>query len=90
MKGKTMKQLSTKSAFRFKKDGKDYIVTLGGLKNDINGNRRYEACIVNLSNLPAGGACASFAYRYTFTGHCLAEVDEAEFALDYHIGASRS
>ena len=80
------RQLSTQDAFLLM--GGDYLVILCGLKNDRNGNRRYEATVVNLIDL--GGRGKSGAFRYTFTGHCMSPKDEAEWALlNIHLTKAR-
>ena len=74
------KRLSTQNAFFFKDGDIEYSVTLIGLRNDVNGNRRYEAIVVDLDDLRSDDR-ASGAFRYRFTGHCACEREEAEFAL---------
>lgn len=74
------RQLTTQNAFCFAVEDIRYSVTLIGLKNDPNGNRRYEAIVIDLDDLLRDDR-ASGAFRYRFTGHCMRERDEAEFAL---------
>ena len=75
------KQLSTQDAFNLGgSDGKLYIVILTGIKNDVNGNRRYEATIVQHNDLWNRGK--SGAFRYHFTGHMMTPQQEAEWALE--------
>ena len=74
------KRLSTQNAFFFNEGGVEYAVVLCGLRNDVNGNRRYEATVVDLNDLMQDDR-ASGAFRYRFTGHCACEREEAEFAL---------
>lgn len=83
------RQLSTQNAFYFRGKRspdareKGFCIILCGLKNDRNGNRRYEATIVDIDDLvwPYSGQWSG-AFRYTFTGHCLSERDEAEWVLN--------
>ena len=74
------KELSTQDAFFFKDGDVEYSVTLVGLKNDVNGNRRYEAIVVDLDDLRSDDR-ASGAFRYRFTGHMMTPRQEAEWAL---------
>lgn len=84
------KQLSTQDAFYFEKampeGGKTrFCVIVCGVKNDENGNRRYEATVVDVDALlwrPFDGPSVG-AFRYRFTGHCMSMRDEAEWALDH-------
>ena len=64
-----------------------YAVTLTRLRNDINGNPRYQAELIPLDNLTKYGS--SCAIRYTFTGHFLSEKGEAERVVEYHIQSQR-
>lgn len=86
------RQLSTQSAFLICRPdpepgvcgSKSYCVTLSGLRNDVNGNRRYEAIVVDLDDLSQDDR-SSGAFRYRFTGHCSSEREEAEFALGLYL-----
>lgn len=77
------RQLSTQDAFLLvdNAQGKMHVVTLCGLRNDENGNRRYEATVVDLTDIGARGKTGAFRYR--FTGHCMAPAQEAEWALNH-------
>ena len=84
------KQLSTQDAFYFRKAMPEgvktgFCVILCGLRNDKNGNRRYEATVVDVDALVWGslGGPSTGAFRYRFTGHCMSERDEAKWALDH-------
>lgn len=79
----------TANAFLFSKKmpegGKSqFCVTLSKLRNDANGNLRYEATVIDVDELVwpfNGGRCQATKLR--FTGHCMSERDEAEWAVDY-------
>ena len=68
-----------------------FCVILKGLRNDVNGNKRYEAALVDTYDcLLLGGPYDKMpvkAIRYTFTGHCLSERDEAEWIVKFHLKA---
>ena len=75
------RELSTQDAFIFDgENGAKYAVALCGLKNDDNGNRRYEAIVIDVGNLILNKA--SGAFRYRFTGHSMSPMDEAEYAVN--------
>lgn len=60
----------------------DYAVVLTRIHNDVNGNPRYQAELIPLGNL---NACKySCVARYTFTGHYMADVDEARRIVEHH------
>lgn len=69
---------TNESAYEVKTDKSNYIVCLEGLKNDMNGNRRYKARIINLNHL------YMYAAVYTFTGHYCGEQGECEWVVNYH------
>lgn len=75
------RSLSVQDAFLIKRGQSEFCVTLCGLTNNTNGNRRYEATVVDLGNLSEDGA--SGAFRYRFTGHFMTPREEAEWALDH-------
>ena len=82
------KELSVQDAFMFIKGDKLYAVVLCGLKNDANGNRRYEATVVDLTDLGARGKGGAFRYRFTW--HCGTPAEEAEWALsELHLKKAR-
>lgn len=60
-----------------------YAVTLTRINNDVNGNPRYKAEFFDTHYLASDGlACV---IHYTFTGHYMSELKEAEWIVDYHI-----
>ena len=59
-----------------------YAVTLTRIRNDVNGNPRFQADITNLDDL-ANNRNAMTA-RYTFTGHYMSEYDEAREIVRRH------
>lgn len=76
------KRLMNSYAYLVKRKG-TYAVTLTRINNDVNGNPRYQADIIDLDFLTkANTACSA---RYTFTGHHMSEQEEAEWIVDYHI-----
>ena len=81
------------NAFFFLKDrpkaGKTrFCVTLRKLRNDVNGNLRYEATIVDIDDLVwPFNRSQCHATELRFTGHCMSEKDEAEWAVDYLLKA---
>lgn len=84
-----MTKKKTVDAFLFfkklPKGGKtQFCVTLGKLRNDVNGNLRYEATVTDVDDLvwPFNG-CRCQSTKLRFTGHCMSERDEAEWAVDY-------
>ena len=59
-----------------------YAVVLTRIRNDVNGNPRYQAELIPLGTL---NACQySCVARYTFTGHYMADADEAKHIVEYH------
>lgn len=58
----------------------NYIVALEGLKNDINGNRRFKATIIVDSDMNQW----LWNAVYTFTGHHLGEKGECEWIVDHY------
>ena len=89
------KKLQPLNVFRLKRRDEritihDYFVILKGLPNDANGNKRYEA-LVFAPNDPVEGTPLEqpYAHRVRFTGHCMPEKDEAEWALDYLLKTQR-
>ena len=72
------KRLNQISCFKIEKNGKEHIVTLEKLKNDINGNPRYKAVIIFLGS----GDNNFYNAVYTFTGHYCGENDEAEYIVN--------
>lgn len=58
----------------------NYIVALEGLKNDINGNRRFKATIIVDSDMNQW----LWNAVYTFTGHHLGEKGECERIVSYY------
>ena len=80
------RKLQAQSAFYFHPESfhDGYCVILVGLKNDVNGNRRYEATVVDLEDLQKDDWKAD-ANRFRFTGHCMSERDEAKFALGLYL-----
>lgn len=85
------RELSAQDAFLFERIAPkptSHIVILCDLENDRNGNRRYEATVVDVGHLALNGKAGAFRYR--FTGHCGTPRDEAEWALDnLHLKAGR-
>lgn len=73
-----MKRHTNESAYEVKTRKGNYIVCLEGLKNDVNGNRRYKARVINTSY------AYMYAAVYTFTGHCCGEQSECEWVVHYH------
>ena len=77
-KGETnMKRNYNESVYEVKTSKGNYLVCLEGLKNDVNGNRRYKARMINLGH-------PTYAIVYTFTGHCCGEQGECEWVVNYH------
>ena len=74
------RQLNCVSTYLINYEGYSVAVTMEGLKNDYNGNRRFKAFLSVLSGrglslLKDGEALTRV---YTFRGHCLSEKQEAE------------
>lgn len=72
-----IKRETNESVYKIKTESNDYLVILEGLKNDMNGNKRYKARIINLIN-PYN------AIIYTFAGHYIGEQSEAVFIVAHH------
>ena len=72
-----MKRLKVKSTYKLSKDGETYIVTLSRVKNDVNGNPRFEAEIILLAD-----NYLSLAHVYRFAGHYQPEEEEAKWIVD--------
>lgn len=66
-----------------------FSVTISKLRNDVNGNLRYEATVVDVTEKTwinySGDEYQ--ATRVRFTGHGMSERDEAEWAVDYLLKA---
>ena len=60
----------------------NFIVTIESIRNDVYGNHRYRATIIN-SNSDSYSAPV-----YIFSSHCFGEANEAAFILKHHLGAS--
>ena len=73
-----MKRNTNESVYEVKTDKSNYLVCLEGLKNDVNGNRRYKARVINLNYR------YMYAAVYTFTVHCCGEQSECEWVVNYH------
>ena len=73
-----MKRTTNESVYEVETSKGNYIVCLEGLKNDMNGNRRYKARVINLKSL------YMYAAVYTFTGHCCGEQGECEWIVNQH------
>lgn len=73
-----MKRTTNESVYEVKTNNADYLVVLEDLKNDVNGNRRYKARIINLNHT------YMYAAVYTFTGHCCGEQGECEWIVHCH------
>lgn len=73
------KQLTNSTAYHIK----GYIVTLTHIRNDANGNPRFQADIAHLGDLNARHQ--SSVARYTFTGHYASDADEAKWILAHHL-----
>ena len=78
-----MKRLTTYTTHLLAHEGRPYIVTLTRIHNDVNGNPRFEAVITNHDVMLSDGYAN--AYRYRFTGHYMAERQEAEWILARHM-----
>ena len=79
-KGKTMtKQLTNSTAYL----AYGYIVTLTHIRNDANGNPRFQADIAHLGDLNARHQ--SSVARYTFTGHYASDAEAAMRILAHHL-----
>lgn len=88
-----VKELQPLSVFRIERRDEritthTYFVILESLPNDVNGNKRYEALVFKLNDLVEGTPLKQpYAHRIRFTGHCMSEKDEAEWAVDYLLKA---
>ena len=91
----TIKFMKPANAFCFAKTipglGKSqYCVILKKLHNDVNGNCRYEATIVDIDELiwPFDTGALE-TDRFKFTGHSQTEEYEAEWALDEYLKSEK-
>ena len=71
-----MKRLNQVTALKIEAKGRQHLVILEKLKNDVNGNPRYKAIIVFLDS-----DCLYNAV-YTFKGHYCGDKGEAEFIVN--------
>ena len=69
-------------AFLIKTEKREYIVTLEPLRNDTNGNPRFQAVIVFYE--PDKRINSYYNAVYKFTGHYLGRRGEAEWITKYH------
>lgn len=69
-----MRRNTMESAYEVITEKGKYLVVLEGLKNDVNGNRRFKARIINLDHI-------TYAVVYTFKGHYLGEKGECEWIV---------
>jgi len=78
-----VKKLQPVNSYHIEHNGNSYLVTMVGLKNDRNGNKRYEATITgaDVCHIQYGRA---YSFRYTFTGHCFGEDEEALWIVAVH------
>ena len=83
-----VKRLNTEFSFLFLRDDSAYCVVLFGIGNDVNGNRRYEAFVSNVTAISENNRVGG-ASHYRFTGHCMGPQDEAQWILDHHIMEER-
>ena len=60
-----------------------YSVTLIRLKNTYAGNPRFKAILTNLDQLENYDYAGS--HVYTFTGHYMDDVGEANFIVEHHL-----
>lgn len=80
-----MRRLTNPSTYEVITDRARYAVTLEGLKNDVNGNRRYKANIITLHYFSEAPASRTFyTVSYTFTGHYMNEEGEAAEVVRQH------
>lgn len=80
-----MRRLTNPSTYEVITDRARYAVTLEGMKNDANGNRRYKANIITLHYFGEEPATGTFyTVCYTFTGHYMNEAGEAAEAVRQH------
>lgn len=89
-----IKLMKPANAFCFEKAvpycGKiQFCVILKKLSNDVFGNCRYEAAIVDLDELEMKYQRGKEADRFKFTGHGQTEKYEAEWALDEYLKLER-
>jgi hypothetical protein len=73
-----MKRHANESVYEVKTEKSNYLVCLEGFKNDVNGNRRYKARIINLNHT------YMYAAVYTFTEHYCGDQGECEWVVNYH------
>ena len=67
-------------AFQISTEKRNYIVTLEHLKNDVNGNPIYKAVII----FPEQNEKSFYNAVYTFTGHYLGRLGEANWIVEYY------
>lgn len=72
------KRLDNLSTYKVDGELGSYLVTLEHLKNDRNGNGRYKANIITLSNSIFDYYCTRV---YTFTTHYYGDLGEAEWIV---------
>lgn len=73
------KQLTNSTAYHIK----GYIVTLTHIRNDADGNPRFQADIAHLGNLQYHHL--SSVSRYTFGGRYRSDAEAAMWILAYHL-----
>lgn len=69
-----MRRITSESAYEVITEKGKYLVVLEGLKNDVVGNRRFKARIINLDHI-------TYAIVYRFEGHHLGEKGECEWIV---------
>lgn len=73
-----IKRLTNKNSYKVN----NYMVTIERVKNNVYGNPRYKATLINLDcNNPDN---YYYTACYTFTGHYYNELDEVKFIVNYH------
>lgn len=72
------KRFDNKNTYLVERDERKYAVTLSRIKNDVNGNPRFEALITDLEDLASG---YSTTYTYRFSGHHMSNKNEAMWIL---------
>ena len=79
---KTKRIESNAYVYTISTDRHNYVVTLEGMKNDINGNRRYKATIAKLEPQAAAVVALPFVAVYTFTSRGEGTKKDAEFIVN--------
>lgn len=75
-----MRRRNNKATYRINVDNAHYLVTLTHLKNNVYGNPRFEANIIDLDN--SDNYIATAVYR--FGGHYMGDAGEAAWIVEQH------